>query len=213
MTQDDATWERQTFASLVDEARTRGLDPIVSPSGGAEFAGDGHPGPLPVKDWIERVRDTGVERLHLDHPRLRWTTVDRILDQWAGPTWLTIEHDQADYLDRLDADRLEVVAMRVGDRDARTGHPDPLVAADSFRTAAGRLDLVWVSASRIRSGHETDVGRAVRALAPAVLMVGVWAWMGSTGRGYLRSDRPALVQAAVDAALADALGTASATAV
>ncbi len=37
--------------------------------------------------------------------------------------------------------------MRVGDRDARTGHPDPLVAADSFRTAAGRLDLVWVSAS------------------------------------------------------------------
>jgi hypothetical protein len=199
MTQDDAVWERSTFAQLVALARATGLEPIVSPWGGDDFGGEGIAGPLSVPEWLDRVRATGATTLHVDEPKARSTTIAAVLDQWDGPAWLTIEPHRVMVLDEDTIARVEVLGTDA--YDGSVAQRADVTAA--FHEATGRLDLAWVQAFRIRGGTEPAVGDAVRAMAGLAPRVGVWGWKGSTGRGDLRSDDPAAVESAVARAIAD----------
>jgi hypothetical protein len=200
MTQDDGVWETRTFRGLVDLARDAGIVPVISLWGGGEFGGEGIEGPLSVGRWVEAARATGAPILHLDEPKNRSLGVPGVLDLWGddASAWLTIEPYRVDLFPRDAFARPAVVGT-----DAYTGSVDDRVQATSrFRTRTRRLDLAWVEAFRIREGTEAAVGEAVLAMASLSPNVGVWGWKGSTGRGDLRSDRPAAVQEAVAEAIA-----------
>jgi hypothetical protein len=199
MSQDDAVWERSTFAVLVAAARDAGLQPIGSPWGGGEFGGEAIPGPLTVPEWIDRVRGTGVEILHIDEPKARTASIADVLDAWDGRTWLTLEPHRVGALLATDATLVEVLGTDAYDGDLARR----VAATEDFRATAGRLDLAWVQAFRIAAGDEPGVAAGVRAMARLAPRVGVWAWKGSTGRGDLRSAQPAAVEAAVADAIAD----------
>jgi hypothetical protein len=205
MTQDDAAWERRTFAALVAAALVEGLEPVISLWGGDEFGGEGIPGPLTVPEWIAVAKGTGAPILHVDEPKNRSLGVPGVLDLWADDAraWLTVEPHWAG---RFDAETFRRPAV-VG-TDAYAGTVEERIAATTgFRAATGRLDLAWVEAFRIRSGKEAIVGETVRAMATLAPRVGIWGWRGSTGRGELRSDRPLEVQRAVAAAIAAVLSS------
>jgi hypothetical protein len=198
MTQDDAVWERATFRALVELAREHGLDPVVSPWGGDDFGGEGIAGPLSVPAWISRVVETGATTLHVDEPKARSLAIADVIEAWPGKVWLTIEPYRTAVVGGIDTSRVDVLGT-----DAYEGDVTERIAATT-RAAAdlGRLDLAWVQAFRIRAGDEPEVGDVVRAMAGLAPRVGIWGWKGSTGRGDLRSDRPAVVAAAVAAAIA-----------
>jgi len=199
MTQDDAVWEGSTFRLLVDLARDAGLEPIVSLWGGDDFGGEGIAGPLSVADWIERARDTGATKLHVDEPKGRRATIEEVLDRWAGPAWLTVEPHRVEIITAVARDRVQVLGT-----DAYAGSlEERLRATRRFASVTSRLDLAWVQAFRIAAGDEPAVGGAVRAMAGLAPRVGIWAFKGATGRGDLRSANPELVEAAVVAAIAD----------
>ena len=67
-THDDAMWEAATFSDLVASVADLGMDPVISPWGGAAFGGEGVQTDLPVPDWIARARDTGASQLHAAIP-------------------------------------------------------------------------------------------------------------------------------------------------
>ncbi len=199
MTQDDAVWERSTFRALVTASDAEGLTPIVSLWGGGEFGGEGIAGPVPVADWIEIARDTGAPILHVDEPKNRALLVPEILDRWGddASAWLTVEPHRVHQFDRVAFARPAVVGT-----DAYDGTvADRVAATTRFGRVAGRLDLAWVQAFRIREGEEPVVEECVRAMAGLAPYVGIWAWRGSTGRGDLRSERPLAVQDAVARAI------------
>lgn len=197
--QDDARWEQRTFADEVRVARSLGLTSVISPWGGDEFGGEGVETSLGLGDWLARARDTGADALHVDEPRRPTTSVAQVLDLWGSDAtaWLTMQPDRGGELPPDVAGRVAVLGT-----DAYEGDVAARVAATTaFRAVTGRLDLAWVEAFRIRAGAEPAVEAATRAMAGLAPMVGVWAWKGSTGRGVLRSDDPAAVQAAVAAAI------------
>jgi hypothetical protein len=205
MTQDDAVWERPTFAALVAGALAEGLDPVISLWGGDDFGGEGIAGPLPLADWVEIARDTGAPVLHVDEPRNRALRVPAVLDMWDddASAWLTVEPHRVDQFDAEAYGRPRVVGT-----DAYSGtvaNRSDLTRA--FHAATGRLDLAWVQAFRIPAGQESLVGDAVTAMAALAPRVGIWGWRGSTGRGALRSDRPLEVQRAVVAAIDEVLSS------
>jgi hypothetical protein len=203
MTQDDAVWERRTFAALVTAAGSEGLVPVVSLWGGDEFGGEGIPGPVPVADWVSIARDTGAPILHVDEPKNRSLGVPAVLHLWGddASAWLTVEPHRTASFDAETWRRPAVVGT-----DAYSGTvTDRVAATRGFAAATGRLDLAWVQAFRIASGEEAAVGEAVRAMAALAPRVGIWAWRGSTGRGELRSDRPLEVQRVVAAAMAEVM--------
>ncbi len=207
MSQDDAVWERPTFAGLVAAALAEGLDPVISLWGGDHFGGEGIAGPLPLADWIEIARDTGAPVLHVDEPRNDALRVPAVLDMWDddASAWLTVEPHRAGEFDAEAFRRPAVVGT-----DAYSGtvaNRSDLTKA--FQAATGRLDLAWVQAFRIRAGQESLVADAVTAMAALAPRVGIWGWRGSTGRGELRSDRPLEVQRAVAEAI-DAIVSSSA---
>lgn len=205
MTQDDAVWERATFAALVAAAQAEGLDPIISLWGGDHFGGEGLAGPLSVADWVEIARDTGAPVLHIDEPRNGAQDVPAVLDMWGddASAWLTVEPHRAGQFDAETFRRPHVVGT-----DAYSGTvTDRFATSEAFHTATGRLDLAWVQGFRIAAGQESLVGEAVRAMAAIAPRVGIWGWRGSTGRGALRSDRPLEVQAVVAAAIGDVLSS------
>jgi len=200
MTQDDAVWERRTFAALVAGAVAEELLPVISLWGGGEFGGEGIAGPLSVPDWIRIARDTGAPVLHVDEPKNRSLGVPAVLDLWGedGTAWLTVEPHRAGLFDAGTYRRPAVVGT-----DAYTGGvADRVAATQGFAAASGRLDLAWVQAFRIAAGEEGLVADGIRAMAALAPSVGVWGWRGSTGRGDLRSDRPLDVQRAVAGAIA-----------
>jgi hypothetical protein len=199
MTQDDAAWERATFRMLVQAARAVGLEPVISPWGGNEFGGEGIAGPLSVADWLARAAETGATILHIDEPKATTSSIGEVIASWPGRVWLTIEPSRTGVLDGVDLSRVDVLGT-----DAYDGDVANRVAATSRAASTlGRLDLAWVQAFRIRAGEEPAVGDAVRAMAGLAARVGIWGWKGSAGRGDLRSDRPAVVNAAVAAAIAE----------
>ena len=205
MTQDDAVWERRTFAALVARSIAEDLQPVISLWGGDEFGGEGIPGPLTVPEWIAVARETGAPVLHVDEPKNRSLGVPGVLDLWGDDAnaWLTVEPHR---VGRFDAETYRRPAV-VG-TDAYAGTVEERIAATvGFRAATGRLDLAWVEAFRIRAGEEARVGEAVRAMATLAPRVGIWGWRGSTGRGDLRSDRPLEVQRAVAEAVSDVLSS------
>lgn len=205
MTQDDAVWERRTFAALVEAAAAEDLEPVISLWGSADFGGEAISGPLTVPEWIAVARDTGAPVLHIDEPKNRSLTVPAVLDLWGDDAnaWLTVEPHRAGLFDAETYRRPAVVGT-----DAYEGTVEERVAATTrFRDTTGRLDLAWVEAFRIRAGQEAAVCRAIEAMAALAPRVGIWGWRGSTGRGDLRSDRPLEVQRLVAEAVAYALSS------
>jgi hypothetical protein len=199
-THDDALWEVTTFADQVAVARDLGLTTLISLWGGVEFGGEGVQGPMSLDAWLERARSTGADGLHVDEPTIQSLTLDDLLDRWGddGRAWLTIQPDRARELRRSVTRRVAVLGT-----DAYEGTVDDRVAATlGFATEAGRLDLAWVQAFRIEDGEEGLVGEAVAAMASLAPYVGIWGWMGCTGRGVLRSSNPPLVQEVVAEAIA-----------
>jgi hypothetical protein len=205
MTQDDAVWERRTFAALIEAAAGEDLEPVISLWGSADFGGEAISGPLTVPEWIAVARDTGAPVLHIDEPKNRTLTVPAVLDLWGDDAnvWLTVEPHRAGLFDAETYRRPAVVGT-----DAYEGTVQERVAATTrFRDTTGRLDLAWVEAFRIRAGQEAAVCRAIEAMAALAPRVGIWGWRGSTGRGDLRSDRPLEVQRLVAEAVAYALSS------
>ena len=199
-THDDALWEVSTFAHQVATARDLGLTTLISLWGGVEFGGEGVQGPMSLDTWLERARSTGADGLHVDEPTVQSLTLDDLLDRWGddGTAWLTIQPDRARELRRSVIRRVAVLGT-----DAYEGDTDERVAATlGFATDAGRLDLAWVQAFRILDGEEPLVGEALAAMAGLAPYVGVWGWMGCTGRGVLRCSNPQLVQDVVAEAIA-----------
>ena len=199
--QDDATWEVETFRRLAELAERVGLEPVISPWGGDDFGGEGVQTSMPTLEWIAHARETGVRTLHIDEPKTAGITIGQVLDAWSddAATWLTLQPDRVGILDPATAARVAVLGT-----DAYTGALEQRLAeTTAFAAAAGRLDLAWVQAFRVAAGAEAGVGEAVLAMARLAPRVGIWAWKGSTGRGVLRSADPAAVQAAVDAAIAE----------
>jgi len=199
-THDDALWEVSTFADQVAVARDLGLTTLISLWGGVEFGGEGVQGPMSLDTWLERARSTGADALHVDEPTVQSLTLDDLLDRWGddGPVWLTIQPDRARELRRSVIHRVTVLGT-----DAYEGTvADRLVATAGFGSVAGRLDLAWVQAFRILAGEEDAVGDGIIAMASLAPYVGIWGWMGSTGRGVLRSANPTRVQDVVAAAIA-----------
>jgi hypothetical protein len=199
-THDDALWEVTTFADQVAVARDLGLTTLISLWGGVEFGGEGVQGPMSLDTWLERARSTGADGLHVDEPTVQSLTLDDLLDRWGddGTAWLTIQPNRARELRRSVTRRVAVLGT-----DAYEGTIDDRVAATlGFATDVGRLDLAWVQAFRILDGEEGSVGEAVGAMAALAPYVGIWGWMGSTGRGVLRSANPGLVQEVVAEAIA-----------
>lgn len=204
-THDDAAWEGSTFRDLVASAEARGLDAVISPWGGAWFGGEGVQTDLSIRDWLARARDTGARFLHVDEPVHAPEALAEALDAWAddGSVWLTIQPNRVADLDPRLTARVAVVGT-----DAYDGTVDERAAATrAFGVAAGRLDLAWVRAFRIAAGDEPEVGTGVVAMAGIATRVGIWGWKGSTGRGELRSADPSLVQASVETAIRQVLGS------
>jgi hypothetical protein len=201
-THDDALWEVSTFRRLVDAAQARGIEPVISPWGGATFGGEGVETDLSLADWIVRARDTGAPILHVDEPRVSTATLGEVLGEWGedASTWLTIQPERGAEL------APEIVArVAVLGTDAYDGTVAERIAATAgFERLTGRLDLAWVRAFRVPEGDEREVGEAVTAMATLAPLVGIWAWKGSTGRGSLRCANPDLVQASVVEAIRSA---------
>jgi hypothetical protein len=199
MTQDDAAWEQATFRMLVDAARAVGLEPVISPWGGNEFGGEGIAGPLSVVDWLARAAETGATILHIDEPKANTSSIAEVIAAWSGRVWLTIQPNRTKVLDGVDLSRVDVLGTDAYDGDVG----ERVTATSCAGSMLGRLDLAWVQAFRIPAGAEPAVGDAVRAMAGLAPRVGIWGWKGSAGRGDLRSDRPAVVNAAVAGAIAE----------
>ncbi len=205
MSQDDAVWERRTFAALVTAATAEGLEPVLSLWGGGHFGGEGIAGPVSIQDWVEVARDTGAPILHVDEPKNATLGVPALLDLWDDDAhaWLTVEPYRARLFDAETWRRPAVVGT-----DAYDGPLAERVATTrGFGADTGRLDLAWVQAFRIAAGAEEQVGDGIRAMAAVAPRVGIWGWRGSTGRGDLRSDRPLEVQRVVGEAIADVLSS------
>jgi hypothetical protein len=198
-TQDDAAWERETFAALVTAARALGLATVISPWGGDEFGGEGIQGRLSTTEWLARAKATGADVLHVDEPRVATITLPEILDGWGDDdaVWLTIQPDRAAVLDPETIRRVGVLGTDAYDGDLA----ERVEVTRAFGTETGRLDLAWVQAFRIGFGEEPFVGEVAEALAALAPRVGIWAWRGSTGRGVLRSARPAAVEESVRRAI------------
>lgn len=202
-THDDALWERSTFARLVETATLVGLESVISLWGGDEFGGEGVQTRLRTADWIARARDTGASSFHVDEPRVSTMTLPLILDAWGDDSsaWLTIQPDRTGLIDAETRRRVAVLGTDAYDGDLE----ERVQVTRGFEEATGRLDLAWVQAFRIGDGKEPFVGQCVEAMAQLAAHVGIWGWKGSTGRGELRSARPADVQRAVDGAVARVL--------
>jgi hypothetical protein len=198
-TQDDAAWERETFAALVSRARALGLTTVVSPWGGDEFGGEGVQGGLSTVEWLARAKATGADVLHVDEPRVSTVTLPGILDQWGddAAVWLTIQPDRASVLDPETIRRVGVLGTDAYEGDLT----ERVEVTRAFGAATGRLDLAWVQAFRIGPGEEVFVGAVAEALAAVAPRIGVWGWKGSTGRGVLRSARPTAVEDSVRRAI------------
>ncbi|MFL5778570.1 MAG: hypothetical protein ACJ761_06470 [Chloroflexota bacterium] len=199
-TQDDASWERSTFRELVGAAEELGLTSVISPWGGDEFGGEGMQGRMTTVEWLARAKATGATILHIDEPRPKSMTLPRILDAWGddAAVWLTIQPDRAWVVDHETSGRLGALGT-----DAYDGDLEGRVAqTQAFERQTERLDLAWVQAFRIEPGDERVVGDTVEAMAALATKVGIWGWKGSTGRGELRSGRPARVEQEVQAAMA-----------
>jgi hypothetical protein len=197
MTQDDATWECETFNALVSAARALGLVTVVSPWGGDIFGGEGIAGPVSLTEWIDHARATGADILHVDEPR--GFPIEHALDAWSCDerAWLTIQPDRVGEMTPSVISRVAVLGTDAYDGDLETR----IDATRAFGVAAGRLDLAWVQAFRIPAGGERFVGQVTEALSDVAPIIGVWGWRGSTGRGTLRSDDPMRVQREVSAAI------------
>lgn len=197
MTQDDATWECDTFSALVATARSLGLVTVISPWGGDIFGGEGIAGPLMLDGWIANARATGADILHVDEPR--GFPIEQALDAWGcdETAWLTIQPDRVAEITPSVVSRVAVLGTDAYDGDLQAR----IDATREFGAAAGRLDLAWVQAFRIPAGGERFVGHVTEALSDVAPIIGVWGWRGSTGRGTLRSEDPMRVQSEVSAAI------------
>jgi hypothetical protein len=205
MTEQDATYEIDTFEFAVTSARDQGLEPWISPWGVAGcFGGEGVTSGMTVSRWLDAALECRPATIMWDEPKiveaLLLGFMDHVRD--AGVRNAVV----------VEPERRPLYDYALSAADSAGIDPYFDTVGQISETARSFVELkpndphVWVRAFRIAYGTEAFVGEAVAKLAkvPGIGRVGVWGWKGSNASGVLRSARPLVVQQEVNAAITQA---------